>query len=549
LIAEPLAGARELGRHVQVLRAQRFPLGGTCELVDWSTWLLAQCRMGHAAGAWWAHVQTTYPEGLYEQMAALEPGIAVPIPGEEQVLLLAYAALAAGARGLIFQSDAPLDGHDAPSQARAAALSLVNQRLELIEPMVAGARRACLAQAGQPEIVAPVLQNDRAWLVLPMWLDRGAQCVCGKAHATGVTIVVPGVPEAYQAYQVTWAGVLPLARERVAGGMRLTLEELDVAAAVLLTSDAGMVSAVHRRAASQARRVAGVQCRLATWRHERDEAVDRRLSAQGRRLRETASWLAEAQRVLASCAAQQRSGDWASACRGAAAAVRELRQVGPGAAAASAGMATFPGLVLLDAVGAMAGGQWGPNRLAAATASQEEEMRLAGWQTYRLALPGVVAEARLAVRAADGVYPIRLAVERAADGQAPELVETAPVWVESPAIPVRQGEWWRIRGRVWLEEPVTGSIDGLMIIDSLGGLGMAERIAAADGWREFVLYRVAPADGELYLTFALSGYGLAWLDALAVESFEPAESRPQVPALDALPLKANRHERPAAQRR
>ncbi len=558
LVAEPLAGARELSRHVQILRAQRFPLGSTCELADLATWLRAQCRGGHPATLWWAHVQTTYPPGLLEQMAAIEPGISQPVPDEEQLLLLAYTSLAAGARGLVFQSDTRLDGNEPETQARATALALLNQRLELIEPFVIGSRFACLAQSGQQEVLAPVLQNDRAWLVLPMLLERGAQCVCGKAVATGATLMVPGVPEAYQAYQVMPAGVLPLERQRVAGGMRLTLQEFDVAGLVLLTSDASIVAAVHRRVVAQAKHSAPLARSLAEWRLERTRAIDRRLAAQGRRLQESASRLAEAQRAVESCVAHQHAADWPAAIRAAAAATRELRQLERahwvanaaerGTPATSAAAAMFSGLPLLRTVAMRAAGAWGPNRLAAAV-MREDEMYAAGWQRYSLALPGVGAEARLAVSAADGVFPVRLAVERAGLGQAPELVETAPVWVESPPIRVSMGEWLRIRGRVWLEEPVTGSIDGLMIIDSLGGLGMAERITATDDWREFVLYRVAPADGELYVTFALTGYGVAWLDALAVESLHVEGGAPSLPRVDRLPLEADQRGRTVRDRR
>jgi len=528
LVAEPLAGARELSRYVQILRAQRLILGSTCELRDVAAWLRALCQTADAASAWWAHVPTAYAPGLEEQLAAIEPGSAVPVPGEEQLGLLAHVCLAAGVRGLIFQSDSRLDGQGPEAQARAAALALVLHRIELLEALVIGSRLACVAQCDQQEILAPVLQNDRFWVVLPMWLARGAQCVCGSASATGITLTIPGVPEAYEAYQLTPSGVVPLKRQRAAGGVHVTLQELDVAGVVLLTSDATILSALHRRATALGRRSADLTRSLAAWRQQRVLAIDRRLAAQGRRLRASEAHLGQAQRLLESCTALQQAGDWSAALHAATSAARELRLLERahwegmseelGTPASSAALASFAGLPLAAAVTARAGGTWGPNRLPAAARAQEEEMRAAGWQSVTVALPGVAAEARLAAHAEDGVHPVRLAVERAVGVPAPDLVETAPVWVESPAIPVRKGEWLRIRGRVWLEGPVTGSIDGLMIIDSLGGLGMAERVAAAEDWQPFVLYRVAPADGEMYLTFALTGYGVAWLDELAVES-------------------------------
>ncbi len=56
-----------------------------------------------------------------------------------------------------------------------------------------------------------------------------------------------------------------------------------------------------------------------------------------------------------------------------------------------------------------------------------------------------------------------------------------------------------------------------MIIDSIGGEPLAERIGAAPEWRQFVLYRYVPRTGSLSLTVALTGLGEVWLDDLLIE--------------------------------
>ena len=53
-----------------------------------------------------------------------------------------------------------------------------------------------------------------------------------------------------------------------------------------------------------------------------------------------------------------------------------------------------------------------------------------------------------------------------------------------------------IRGQVRVKGPISGSIDGLMIIDSLGGEPLAERIGETSGWRQFALYRAATSSGN-----------------------------------------------------
>jgi hypothetical protein len=79
----------------------------------------------------------------------------------------------------------------------------------------------------------------------------------------------------------------------------------------------------------------------------------------------------------------------------------------------------------------------------------------------------------------------------------------------------------RIHGFVKVPQTIVGSRDGVMVFDSLGGPSLAHRIRETGGWREVALYRAAPQDAQLTITFALSGIGEAWLDEVAVTLLEP----------------------------
>ena len=45
------------------------------------------------------------------------------------------------------------------------------------------------------------------------------------------------------------------------------------------------------------------------------------------------------------------------------------------------------------------------------------------------------------------------------------------------------------------------------------------------GWRELTLYRAVPQNGDLTVTFALTGIGEAWIDDLAVSLMDPEPVR------------------------
>ena len=144
-------------------------------------------------------------------------------------------------------------------------------------------------------------------------------------------------------------------------------------------------------------------------------------------------------------------------------------------------------------------------------------MHDSGWRHFRFPIDLVATDAELSPQHAhDGNYALHLRSWPVDQQTRPSQIETAPIWIESPATAVKQGEWIRIQGWVNIPEPLTGSVDGLLIFDSIAGRAMARRMAQTDGWESFTLYRIAPTDTEIRVTFALWGVGDAWIDRVTV---------------------------------
>ena len=95
------------------------------------------------------------------------------------------------------------------------------------------------------------------------------------------------------------------------------------------------------------------------------------------------------------------------------------------------------------------------------------------------------------------------------------------MWLNSPPVPVEAGQLIRIQGWVLIRKPITGSVDGLLVSDSLGGECLAARIQHTKGWEPFTLYRIAPQSGAMTLTIALSGFGEACIDDVTVQPLLP----------------------------
>jgi hypothetical protein len=148
-----------------------------------------------------------------------------------------------------------------------------------------------------------------------------------------------------------------------------------------------------------------------------------------------------------------------------------------------------------------------------------EVMRDAGWTHLVHPQEGVVVRVELTANSPhSGNSALRLAAEPNSDEAPPPFLESAPVWVVTPPIAFKSAQIVRIHGWARVVAPIRASVDGLMIIDSFGGEALAARIGQTNGWQEFALYRAATSDGDLTVTFALTGLGAAELDDLTVEA-------------------------------
>ena len=148
-------------------------------------------------------------------------------------------------------------------------------------------------------------------------------------------------------------------------------------------------------------------------------------------------------------------------------------------------------------------------------------MMRAGWRFIQHTVPAIRTAVDLAPEAArSGRLGVRLSVTAADPQKPPVVVEVPPVLFTSPPVQVEAGQIVCISGWVQVPGPISGSSDGLLIVDSLTGEALADRIGKTNGWRQFALYRVVPQSGAMCVTFALSGLGEARLDDVFIQVIE-----------------------------
>jgi hypothetical protein len=545
LIAAPDSSVRSLSRHVDLLVARRTVLGTSLELIDYLRWLRERPRLARPGTPLLAELATEIDPRAARQAAAIAgvggQGLAVD---PESLSLAALSAVAAGARGIFFTSNARIDGDDAEARKRAAAVREMNLRLKVLEPFGAAGRFAAQAHSSDPEVQAVVMEAARARVVVAWRCVQGSQIVARRYGGADMprddvplTLLVPGVPEAHQAWEIAAGGLKPLRQKRVTGGVAVTLDHFLTHALVLVSGEPAVTAHVQERL----RELAPVE--LVSARSLAAVALADAASLLGKLPPQAFSGPPPvAAGPMLSTANQLASEGESYVGRDAGEAIARLRK-----AAAIAGqferriwengvhadgsMVASP-LVSSDAalaehwrfVEARATVLPGAELLRGGGMDAIEDLAGNGWRHFAQPLSEIVTAVEISKASpAAGSGSLRLVARPKDSDAAPVVVETPPVWVTTPPIAAPPGKLVEISAMVRVEKPIIGSVDGLMVFDSLGGPALAERVGPTKTWRRLVLYRIVPADAAdepLTVTFALTGLGAAEIDEVSIKPLE-----------------------------
>ncbi len=131
-------------------------------------------------------------------------------------------------------------------------------------------------------------------------------------------------------------------------------------------------------------------------------------------------------------------------------------------------------------------------------------------------------------------------------GTAPQIIGRPLVWITSPPVRATAGEVVEVSGWVRVQQRIAGSIDGLEIIDSLGGQELALRLDDTADWQPFRMIRSVADTTDFTVTFALNGVGVACVDSVMVRTL--ADTDREAVADGHQPARAQVSELPPADR-
>jgi hypothetical protein len=462
IMLEPQGDWTAAGLTANVLLAGRVRMS-VLERVDYEKWLSANSKSSRPGTAIWAYFPTQFDPVVGKQVAALT-GISSPPPnvGFEQIEVLSRASCMNGVRGFVFGSHAPLNGTDVETRRRALALELTNWRLQLIEPWLAGGSVIGRIESTDAAWGGVILNVDRARLIMPM------QIVAKKTGAPQDTsFIVPGISESSQVFTLTPASLKALTTQRVAGGVRFSLEPRE-STYILITENPLVIRSLRQRITRDGPR--NVQVLRESVVAEAALLADsaRRLSALGVNMADTGAALASVDPQVRQVDALMATGSIGQAEQAVIAARDAIRKAAEArdreiqspvlvSNPLAVGSERLPDFVTFERSSmAMVRGD---NLVYGGDFEDLGQMTHIGWKHMRSEVAGVDSRAEISTVEPRHGSSCLLLQNAATSDTAPPEVADAPVWIQSPPIPITDAGWIEITGWVRVDQPITGSPD------------------------------------------------------------------------------------------
>lgn len=542
VVIMPQANWGAVSKSADILIA-RNPRNGPMRPLEFEAWLDA-CPMKAQPGTpLWIGISTQTDEVVRRQIGALTHVAAQPLCVDGQQLEShVQIACAHNVRGFIFQSTSSLNGVDEPTQQRVAVLQLINRRLQLIEPWLAGGKVVEQVESADGSQNGVLLHVDRARLLMPLPSERAPRVKAGGEAARlgtkDIVFIVPGVPETSQVFYFSPAVMRTLPSQRIAGGTKISLPAAG-GGYVLMTEDPQVIQSLQQRigrdgvktvqlerdlAARRVREMAYGSQRLMQVGLSADVAA-REAAAVNQQLVQVDSQLAagHAEQAHDTIAFLMQQIEAAQAAARLAIAAPVVLESNPLAAFAD----TLPEFAALErSLGSLRPGE---NLLPGGDFEDIAQMTRVGWQHVEMPVANVQTSAQLsAVQPQQGAYCLDLDATAEPKNGRPAIASNL-VSIVSPAIPVDRNKLIEIIGWVRIDEPFVGG-DGLDIADSLGGPALSLVVSQTSGWQPFRMIRATTEPTQLRLTFSLTGLGSVKVDAVMVRTIEQPIARRLPPA-------------------
>lgn len=538
IVANTQSSWSQMTQLVDVMSVGVEPLGTSFIASQYGDWIRQRRQIIGQGKPLWADIQTELSESLTSQIGTLAKK-APPIPIEpQQMKFLVYEAITGGSRGLRFLSRSRLDGIDPVARLRAKTIEWMNAEIEQIEPWAVGGAVMGEVSTSQKQLKVTAINTNRSRLLLIQRPTHHEQYLAGDVPIKSIGFIDPQAANNSSAYLIGEAGLVSLPNSRGHAGTQIQIDNCPHSAAVVLTQDPLVVNKLtksYERVGKQS--LVQMHTELTQQWLAIMQLIDQQMGRMGKSSSLAGGALNQAVTAFKNAQTQingsspQMAIEFLNRTDERLAFMRRDMITGPLGmfqSKTSTPFVSHTSLVPLhwELANRLRDISWNPNGLAGGDFENLGQMMSNGWRNQRLQDDQYHTNVELSETAkVAGRYGLKLSV--AANGQPPVVVESTPLWISTPEIPIRGGQLVRIHGWVHVPQVIQGTHDGLMITDTLGGPEMGERVPVTKGWQEFTLYRGVPSDGTIKVTFALNGMGEALLDEVTIRMIDLPDASPR----------------------
>ena len=548
LLSAP-TGNETFSRIANILLLNRPQLPQTSSEADYRAWLKAEQSALRPGTPIWATVPIVPPQTLVHQLQWFGVHDAEQLTNPYNLVRrMTFAAIAAGARGIHFQTDSSLEQQDDAAQQRTETLRLLNNELDLIEPWLAGGDRSRGIDHESAEASAYAMETARARLLLVFANPQRRARIAPRQDA--ITLVYPAANVSH-VYHVTGTGLRTLRHQRVAGGVRITVDHPGTIATIVMTQDPLVFHHLSKKAAVNARSSAEAQIAIARRESSEIEALHRQMLQSNRHLPAATAWISLAKTNMARATNLYESHD----LQGAATYADRVQQYSlrvrdmylAEAAKVFPAKSTSPLCLYTRTLPdhwrlakKMQTALWSSNLFPAGDFEDMQQMIRVGWQRFQL--PDGNEQAHVELSPVDphgGALCLRLQ-SMSTTGISPLASNAQRTIIVSPATALKTAQMVRLHG--WCRvQPAPGKQVTLTIRETLGGDVLDHRFTATANWQPFTFYRMVTRAADVRLEFVLRGDGEAAIDDISLHlvSFPTTRTIPTGQREALIPLRSN----------
>ncbi len=433
-------------------------------------------------------------------------------------------SIAAGARGYVMRTSRSIAGEQLEARRLRLHLAEVNGQVARSEAWLARGGAITSLTDSKRRFTAHMWQLDRTRLCVPVARDEWPR-------GDGVTVepvsfVAPGVPITSAGYRLALSELLPVPLERQAGGAAFKIDPRWQNDLLLLTDDARAAQAIR----NDVRKAAPAAVRLRRDRLQADLAALSALHDAMPRHRQsvaTADLLPLAEDLLTQINLAATAGDLSRAtgmCDELGLRLDQAFAVMKRQVVATVENESIPTAYVstawpmhIELTDIMPQLPRGANLLAGGNFEQLHELQRFGWRHTQRADSHQESAVSLT---SDSPHTGAAALRLATRPRGGNFDEGPSVWIESPPLKISPGDLVEITG--WARvAPNSGTAATLEVFDTLGTVDLAVTIKGTGTWQPFRLIRKSDDEHRLQLTFALSGSGIADIDAVMIQNILP----------------------------